>query len=121
MRCTLTIAVTLIANHAAAQPGTPRWAPAIDSVMQLEMRRANTVGAQIAIVHDGRLAYTKGYGFADIELRRPVSEATLFQTGSVAKLFTGMLLGQLASSGAVDLRAPISRYVPEGWHRRAVV
>ena len=104
-----------LAGHAAAaqQANTPRWAAAVDSMMRREMARTRTPGAQIAIVERGRLVYTKGYGVADLETGRPVSEHTLFQTGSVGKLFTGVLVAQLASAGVVDLRAPAATYAPE--------
>ena len=97
----------------AQQPSPPSWAGAIDSMMYREMVRTHTPGAQIAVVHRGRLAYTKGYGVADVETGRPVTDRTLFQTGSLPKLFTGVLLAQMASNGTLDLHAPASRYVPE--------
>jgi CubicO group peptidase (beta-lactamase class C family) len=97
----------------AQAPPRPGWADAVDSVMRAELTRTGTPGAQIAVVEHGRLAYTSGYGLADVETGRTVSERTLFQVGSVTKLATATLLAQLAAAGAVDLHAPISRYVPE--------
>lgn len=103
----------LVGNLASGQQTDPRRWSAIDSMMRAEMARTRTPGAQIAIVERGRLAYTRGYGLADIETNRPVTERTLFQTGSLAKLFTGMLAAQLASDGTLDLHAPASQYIPE--------
>jgi hypothetical protein len=60
MRYTFIIAITVFAAQAVAQPASPRWASAIDSMVRLEMAREKTVGAQIAIVERGRLVYTKG-------------------------------------------------------------
>jgi CubicO group peptidase (beta-lactamase class C family) len=91
----------------------PRWADAVDSLMSAELARTGTPGAQIAVVENGRLAYTRGYGLADVETGRTVNERTLFQIASVSKLVTATLLAQLASQGTIDLRAPISRYVTE--------
>ena len=111
-----TIALVSLVSSAGAQSAKtapPRWAAAVDAMMARELARTQTPGAQIAVVVDGRLVYTKGYGVADIETGRPVTERTLFQTGSVAKLFTGVLVAQLASAGVVDVRAPISRWAPE--------
>jgi CubicO group peptidase (beta-lactamase class C family) len=114
MLCLTLVVVPFLAGAARAQSSSaPRWTAAVDSMMVRELARTRTPGAQIAIVERGRLAYTKGYGVADIETGRPVTDRTLFQTASVGKLFTGVLLAQLASAGVVDMRAPISRYVPE--------
>ena len=101
-----------------AQAVAPRWAPAVDSVVRAEMARARVPGVQIAVVANGRLAYSKGYGVADVESGRAVTERTLFQIGSVTKAVTGALLAQLAAEGTVDLHAPVSRYVPEIAGRR---
>jgi CubicO group peptidase (beta-lactamase class C family) len=98
---------------AAQKTPVPRWATAIDSMMQREMARTHTPGAQIVIVEHGRVAYAKGYGVADVETGRAVTERTLFQTGSLSKLFTGVLVAELAAREIVDPHAPISRYVPE--------
>jgi len=91
----------------AAQDAAPRWFAAVDSVVRAEMARAQTPGAQIAVVQGDRVVYSKAYGVSDIESGRPVTDKTLFQIGSVAKLSTGMLLAQLATAGKVDLNAPI--------------
>src|SRR5688572_24429354 len=108
-----TLLALTISDATAQQPVPPSWASAIDSMMQREMARTHTPGAQIAVVQRGRLVYTKGYGVADVETGRAVTERTLFQTGSVGKLFTGVLLAQMASHGTLDLHAPASRYLPE--------
>lgn len=97
-----------------AQPShTPDWADDVDALMVAEMARAKIPGAQIAIVENGRLVYAKGYGVANVETGKAVSEQTLFQTGSVTKAITAAVLAQLAAEGTVDLQAPISQYVPE--------
>jgi CubicO group peptidase (beta-lactamase class C family) len=106
------------ATAASAQSVTPPWAGAVDSLVVAEMSRMNVPGAQIAVVQDGRVTYTRGYGVADVESGRPVTEHTLFQLGSVTKLFTATLLAQLASEGRLDLQAPISRYVTDLSGRR---
>lgn len=111
---TLIFAVSVVSpTWGNAQAPRPRWADAVDSVMRAELARTGTPGAQIAVVEDGRLAYTSGYGVADVGTGRKVNERTLFQTGSVGKMATAALLAQLAAQGKVDLHAPISRYVTE--------
>src|SRR5690606_11839226 len=44
----------------------------------------------------------------------PVDEHTLFETGSLTKVFTNLLLAQLVDAGRIDLDAPIADYLPPG-------
>jgi CubicO group peptidase (beta-lactamase class C family) len=101
-----------VTSALAQNAASPRWAPAVDSIIRAEMARAQTPGAQVAVVMRDRVVYTNGYGVSDIESGRPVSDKTLFQIGSLTKLTTAALLTQLAAEGKVDLNAPISRYIP---------
>jgi CubicO group peptidase (beta-lactamase class C family) len=112
------VAVALAARQAHAQAAPPPWAASVDSLMRAEMARAGVPGAQIAVAQNGRVVYTRGYGVANVESGRPVTERTLFQLGSVTKTFTSALLAQLAAEGRLDLHAPISRYVTELAGRR---
>ncbi|MCE9602936.1 MAG: beta-lactamase family protein [Gemmatimonadetes bacterium] len=110
----LALAVPTVARaQASAATPAPVWAAALDSAMRAEMSRTLTPGAQIAVVVDGKLAYTRGYGVADIESGRVVTDRTLFRVGSVTKMITAATLTQLAADGKLDLQAPISTYVPE--------
>lgn len=122
LRC-LVVCCGLVAAGVAGAAGppasaTPGWAAEVDARVLREMQASGIPGAQIAIAENGRVVYARAYGVADVESRRPVRNETLFQVGSVAKTYTGVLLAQLASEGAVDLKAPISRYVPELAGRR---
>ncbi len=97
----------------AAQTPAPAFASRLDSLISAEMARTKTPGVQVAVVVDGKLAYAKGYGVADIETGRPVTTNTLFRVGSVTKMVTAATLTQLEADGKVNLQAPISTYVPE--------
>lgn len=103
----------LLLASAPAAAQAPPWARVIDSTMRAEIAKSRAPGGQVAVVIDGRLAYTRGYGYADIESRRGVSERTLFRVGSVTMMVTGATIAQLAVEGKLDLDAPISRYVTE--------
>lgn len=109
----LCVAVTLPSAALAAQSATPAFAARLDSLITAEMARTKTPGVQIGIVVDGKLAYAKGYGVADIETGRPVTTQTLFRVGSVTKMVTAATLVQLAADGKLDLQAPIGTYVTE--------
>jgi CubicO group peptidase (beta-lactamase class C family) len=51
-----------------------------------ERMKALTVrGVSVAVIKDYKIEWARGYGFADLESKRPVTTATLFQAGSISK------------------------------------
>ncbi|WKW13210.1 serine hydrolase [Pseudogemmatithrix spongiicola] len=105
--------LALLTRDAAAQTApTTDWQRQLDSAVTAEMARTMTPGVQVAVVHQGRVIYAKAYGAADVETSRPLTNASLLRIGSVTKMVTGAVAAELAEQGKLDLRAPISRYVP---------
>ena len=104
---------SLIIPDASAAAQRPKWADAVDSIVQRELARTGTPGGQVAIVERGRLAYASGYGVADAATGRPATERTLFQVSGVTKLFTAALIAEMHARGALDLDSPVRRYIPE--------
>ncbi len=49
------------------------------------MKQYGINGVSIAVVHNYKIEWARGYGFADISEKRPVTEATLFQAASISK------------------------------------
>lgn len=69
-------------------------------------------GVVIGILHQGERECL-GYGITNIETNEPVVPESLFQIGSISKVFTATLLLSLVDEGLLDLHAPVLRYVPE--------
>lgn len=96
---------------------SPRIDPAelaalLDSVLPAAMAERHIPGAVFVLVQDGRVVLSKGFGFADVERRRPVSpDSTIFMIGSISKVFTATAVMQLADRGRLDLRADVNRYL----------
>jgi CubicO group peptidase (beta-lactamase class C family) len=66
------------------------------------------------LVKEGEVFLAKGYGYADLENRKPVlPEETLFAVGSVAKVFTASAMMQLAERGLLDLHDPVNHYLKD--------
>ncbi len=105
----LTFVLLLFAQSGTDQAcDTARIRRVID---ELQSRQAN-VGVQVAVRAGGRLVYSRGFGFADLEDSARVTPRTLFGVASVTKAVTGLALLKLWERGAFDLDAPIQRYVP---------
>jgi CubicO group peptidase (beta-lactamase class C family) len=70
------------------------------------------------VVEDWRLIKVKGYGLANVELKVPATEETIYQSGSVGKQFTATLIMMLVEEGTIDLTDPIVKFfqnAPETW------
>lgn len=68
-------------------------------------------GVAIGVVHNGRIAYTLNYGYADKEKRKEVNDNTLFQAGSVSKSLTAWGVLHLADEGLLSLDDPVDKYL----------
>jgi CubicO group peptidase (beta-lactamase class C family) len=61
----------------------------LDGLLPLQLQREDIAGAVVVVVKDGKVLFEKGYGYADVATRKPVTaDATLFRPGSISKLFT---------------------------------
>ena len=84
----------------------------LDGVMPLQLRREDIAGAVISVVKDGKPFFAKGYGFADVAKRVPVSpDSTLFRPGSISKLFTWTAVMQQVEQGKLDLDRDVNDYL----------
>ena len=84
----------------------------IDGIMTANLRDKHVAGATVAVVKDGAVLFTKGYGYADVARRRPTdAERSLFRIGSTSKLFTWTAVMQLVEQGKLDLDADVNTYL----------
>jgi len=85
----------------------------IDKIMEKYID-ISVPGAAVAIVKDGEIVFIKGYGYSDIEKKRSViPESTVFEYGSINKLFVWVSAMQLVESGKLDLNENIEKYLPD--------
>ena len=84
---------------------------AVIAYLDAQVADAGYPGASIAIVRAGHVAELHATGAAD-RTGRPVTTDTPFVIGSVSKSLTALAILRLVDARAVDLDAPISRYVP---------
>src|SRR5215217_2345879 len=94
----------------------------LDGLVPQQLKHDDIAGATISIVKDGKLLFAKGYGYADVEKKKPVSaQETLFRPGSVSKLFTWTAVMQLFEQGKLDLDRDVNDYldykIPEAFGR----
>jgi D-alanyl-D-alanine carboxypeptidase len=93
-------------------------ADAVDAYLQGEMRRGQLPGVAIAVIRNGTVIKTAGYGLANVEHNIPVTSQTVFQIQSVTKQFVATAIMMLVEEGKVSLDAPVSAYLdgtPDSW------
>jgi len=88
----------------------------LDAFLEQAASEAAIPGLSVVVVVGGEIAYTKSLGVADGS-GRPITADTPFVLASVSKAFTAACVMQLREAGALDLDAPVQRYLP--WFRVA--
>jgi len=84
----------------------------LDGLVPLQLKHSDIAGATISVVKDGKLLFAKGYGYADVQKKQPVSpQDTLFRPGSISKLFTWTAVMQLFEQGKLDLDRDVNEYL----------
>jgi D-alanyl-D-alanine carboxypeptidase len=114
------LALCLLAVPAQATPGRGRAEaaaplPAPDTAgLRDVLRAAVAQGAPgaMARIDDQGTVYTAAQGVADRSTGRTIDTADRFRIGSVTKIFSAVVLLQLADEGKLSLDAPVDRYLP---------
>jgi CubicO group peptidase (beta-lactamase class C family) len=117
----LILTLTLIGlPHLALSQSTPPSSPMdpkeletfLDQFLIRQMEELHIPGLAFALVKDGKIFFSKGYGYANIEKKIPVDpEKTLFRVASVSKLFTATAIMQLYEQGKLKLDDDVNKYL----------
>jgi CubicO group peptidase (beta-lactamase class C family) len=86
--------------------------PIVDRVFS-SWNSTTSPGCAVGVARGADVLLTRGYGMADLETGRPITEATIFETGSVAKQFTATAVVLLALDGKLSLDDPVRKLIPE--------
>ena len=82
-----------------------------DGIVPMQLKRENIAGGVVIVVKDGKVLFAKGYGYADVDKKIPVTPQTGMRPGSVSKLFTWTAVMQLVEQGKIDLDRDINDYL----------
>ncbi len=75
--------------------------------------RPDSPGAALAVIRNGKIIYTRGYGMASLEHDAPITPETVFYIGSTSKQFVATAIHLLAEEEQLSLNDDIRSYVPE--------
>jgi D-alanyl-D-alanine carboxypeptidase len=69
-------------------------------------------GVAVGVVSGQELIWSKGFGYADIKAKLPMTAKTKFRMASNSKLFTAIAIMQLREEGKLGLDDPVVKYLP---------
>lgn len=79
---------------------------------------SSSVGASVAIAKDGEIILSKGYGYANADQKIKVTGDTVFEYGSISKLFVWTSILKLVEAGQINLDHNIKEYLPESFNKK---
>ncbi len=74
----------------------------LESFIEEKVQAGGIVGLSAALIVDKQLVWSKGFGYADKEERKPFTTHTLMNIGSISKTFTGASLIHAVQEGLVS-------------------
>ncbi len=77
------------------------------------MQHHNVPGVSIAVIQDGRLAWAKGYGYANTSSKKEVDVNTVFQAGSISKPVAALAALKLVDQGKIELDEDVNNYLTD--------
>ena len=72
----------------------------------------NVAGMSVALIRDGEIVSTQGYGLRDAAAQLLMTADTVLPIGSITKTFTALALGMLVDEGKLDWDKPVKTYIP---------
>lgn len=108
-----TLATLCIVAPAIAAPDTDTFKKQLDAFVEAQMRDQKVPGVAIAVLRKGEIVVAKGYGRATVEHDVPVTTDTIFQSGSVGKMFTATAVMAQVERGKIGLDEPVTKYLPD--------
>jgi len=85
----------------------------VDAAVMDVLAKTGAPSASVAVVQDGRLAFARAYGLANVATKTAASSEMRYSIGSISKQFTAASLLLLAEEGRVSLDDRVIRWMPE--------
>ncbi|WP_415252014.1 serine hydrolase domain-containing protein [Thermomonas sp.] len=108
-------AIAAFGNTQAAEPAQTRATDTnatLDAAIEQHMQAGGLVGVGAAIIVNGKIAWTGGYGDADKQHGIAFTPDTIMNIGSISKTFTGVALMRAVQEGKLSLDRDINAYLP---------
>lgn len=91
----------------------PSWDQKASEFIASALKESGAASVSVAIIQDGKLAFAKAFGKADIQSNRAADPSTRYAVGSVSKQFTAAALLLLQEEGKLSLDDHVAKYFPD--------
>jgi len=108
----LVLLVCFPACRAGSPPSQDPFEAQVDELFK-EWDTTESPGAAVAVLKEGDVVFSKGYGSAQLEYGIPITPATVFHVASVSKQFTAFAVTLLAHQGLLSLDDDIRTHLHE--------
>lgn len=109
-------ALALLASAGWAQSSDGSWVPTNDEIREVLEQRvgddADRIGIVVGVIEPAGRRFV-AHGSTGGASSAAVDEHTVFEIGSITKVFTALLLADMVERGEVALDDPIADYLPE--------
>ncbi len=102
----LALHVTFLTSTLSAQ------LPELDTYIENARKQWECPGIAVAVVRDGKVLMTKGYGVRTLGRPELVDENTMFDTASLSKSFTAAAIATLVDQGKMRWDDPVRKHLP---------
>lgn len=86
--------------------------PKLEAFITEKLNQSKLPGVSAAIVKDGEVVWTRGFGARDLANGLPATPDTLYGLASVTKSFTCISIMQLAEQGKLSVDDPVEKHIP---------
>ena len=85
----------------------------LDDLMAGFLERHKLPGASLAVGRGGRVLYARGFGWADVEAKKPVQPDSLFRLASISKSITAVAVMRAVEQKKLSLEDKILHWIPD--------
>lgn len=84
----------------------------LDGLADALLRKTGVPGMSVAVVHNDKVIYLKGFGVRKVGANQRVDSNTVFELASVSKPLGATVIAALIGRGVVKWSDPVSKYLP---------
>ena len=106
------VVLLLFSQFGLSQQAANEWLEDMDAYIESSRLQWETPGLAVAIVHDGEIILSKGYGKKQLGSAEPVDGKTIFSVGSTTKAMTAACLAMLIDEGKANWNDPVIDHLP---------
>jgi len=113
LRVLSVVLLLLLPIGSRAETGPRPAAADLEALITRTMRDWQVPGTAVAIVRGEDVLLVKGFGYRDVENKKPVTPRTQFRLASVTKSFTAAGVAALVTQGKLEWNRPVRETMPE--------